>query len=182
MPVKIVWVLPEVLSAGEIRWPAPVKAVDAGLALYGYEREATLLTDITPMASMPPGEFTVAAKVTWLECLDICIPGKAELRFSLPAAKSPATAAIDPAVAPLFTAARRALPMTDPAIKANVAEKGGRFVLMTSGTRALASPVEFFPEPTGLIEAAEPQTSSQTACPAMEILRSATVTREAWAP
>ena len=162
MPVRIVWTLPEVLRAGELQFPAPTKSVDGGLALYGYDNEAAFLTEITPQATMPPGDYTISAKATWLECADICVPAKAELRFNLPVGKAGA-AATDAAAASIFTNARRALPITNPAFKFTTAEKSGRFVLITSGTRALKAPVQFFPEVAGLIEAAEDQTASLTA-------------------
>jgi thiol:disulfide interchange protein DsbD len=48
--------------------------------------------------------------VSWLECQDVCLPGKAELTLSLPVKANPSPG---PA-APLFAEARRLLPTTDP--------------------------------------------------------------------
>ena len=159
MPTKIVWTLPDGFKAGDLQWPIPARAVDAGLALYGYERSATFLTEITPGPDLPKGRFTVAAKVSWLECRDICIPGKASLEVSLPAANPLAKPALDPASKGLFAEARASMPRTSAALKASHAVEGGRLILRVEGPALkIGRPLEFFPETPGLIEAAEPQT------------------------
>lgn len=161
MPTRIVWTLPDGFKASELRWPVPVRAADGGLALYGYEHEATFLTEITPGSDLPKGRFTLAAKVTWLECKDICIPGKANLDLTLPSAPGSGRAALDPASKALFTAARAAMPRSSAAMKASHSVEGGRLILKVAGPPALGSPLEFFPDTAGLIEAAEPQTVSR---------------------
>ncbi|MBX7187944.1 MAG: hypothetical protein K1Y01_22570 [Vicinamibacteria bacterium] len=158
MPTRIVWTLPDGFKASELRWPIPMRAADGGLALYGYEHEATFLTEITPGADLPKGRFTLAAKVTWLECKDICIPGKADLDVTLKSAPGMGRAALDPASKALFAAARAAMPRASEAVKASHSVEGGRLILTVAGPPSLGSPLEFFPDTAGLIEAAEPQT------------------------
>jgi thiol:disulfide interchange protein DsbD len=137
--------------------------VDGGLALYGYEREAILLTEITPGLDLPSGRFTLAAKVSWLECRDICIPGKASLDITLPAAQGRGPAAVDPASKALFASARASMPRASLALKMSQTVEGDRLVLrITRPSQGLGSPLEFFPEKAGLIEAAQPQTVSHT--------------------
>lgn len=133
MPTRIVWTLPDGFKASELRWPVPVRAADGGLALYGYEHEATFLTEITPGSDLPKGRFTLAAKVTWLECKDICIPGKANLDLTLPSAPGSGRAALDPASKALFTAARAAMPRSSAAMKASHSVEGGRLILKVAG-------------------------------------------------
>ena len=158
MPTRVVWTLPDGFKASELQWPAPARAVDGDLALYGYEREAILLTEITPGPDLPSGRFTLAAKVSWLECRDICIPGKASLDLTLPAAPGRGPAAIDPASKPLFVSARASMPRRSGALKVSHAVEGDRLILRIAGSPpGLGSPLEFFPETPGLIEAAQPQ-------------------------
>jgi len=163
MPTRVVWTLPDGFKASELRWPTPIRAVDSGLALYGYEHEVTLLAEITPSPELPKGRFMVSGKVTWLECKDICIPGKATIDITLPLAEGAGAAALDPAAKALFAAARASLPRVSPAIKIRHAVKGDRLVLTIDGLGAtLGSPVEFFPETSGLIEAAQPRTVTRS--------------------
>ena len=159
MPTRVVWTLPDGFKASELQWPRPIRAVDAGLALYGYEHDATFLAEITPSPELPKGRFMVSAKLSWLECKDICIPGKATIDLTVPLAEGTAASALDPAAKPLFTAARASLPKAAKALKVSHAVKGDRLILTISGLPpAASSPMEFFPETSGLIEAAEPQT------------------------
>lgn len=162
MPTRVVWTLPDGFKAGELQWPIPARAVDGGLALYGYEREAIFLTEITAGSDLPKGRFTVAAKVSWLECKDICIPGKASLDLTLPSSAPSARPALDPAAKALFAGARSSMPRTTAALKAIYSTEAARVVLRVDGpAQILGSPLEFFPETAGLIEAAEPQTVSR---------------------
>lgn len=108
LPTSIDWTLPPGFSAGPIQWPAPQRIELEGLVSYGYEGEAWLLVDITPPASLRPGTRAVLrARVDWLECKEICMPGTAELELSLPVARETRPEA---ARAADFAAARAALP------------------------------------------------------------------------
>lgn len=164
LPTRVVWTLPDGFRAGDLQWPVPARAVDAGLALYGYEREAVFLTEIAPGPDLPKGRFTVAAKVSWLECKDTCIPAKVNLELTLPSAEGTGKAAIDPASRALFAAARASMPRPPAGLKASHAVDEARLVLRIDGPpQKLGSPLEFFPETAGLIEAAAPQTVSRAA-------------------
>ncbi|MEO5761865.1 MAG: protein-disulfide reductase DsbD domain-containing protein [Vicinamibacteria bacterium] len=158
MPTKVVWTLPDSFKTGELQWPTPIRTVDAGLALYGYDDEVTLLTEITPLPSLPVGNFTIAAALSWLECSDVCIPGKAKLNLTLPAADARAAPAIDSREKALFAAARASMPRAMPTLKATHAAKADQLVLSIRGATGLTAPIEFVPETGGLIEPAANQT------------------------
>jgi thiol:disulfide interchange protein DsbD len=108
----ITWQLPPGFSASAIHWPTPQRIPVAHLANFGYERETTLLTRITPPAALEAGaSIPIKADATWLVCERECIPGEASLSLDLPAAAPGATVAPpDAAIAAIFDAARRALP------------------------------------------------------------------------
>ncbi|MEO8358444.1 MAG: protein-disulfide reductase DsbD domain-containing protein [Vicinamibacteria bacterium] len=158
MPTKVVWTLPDSFKTGELQWPTPIRSVDAGLALYGYDKEVTLLTEITPLPSLPSGSFTIAAALSWLECSNVCIPGKAKLNLTLPATDAKTPPAIDPKEKALFAAARASMPQPMPTLKATHTASGDHLVLSLKGAVGLAAPLEFFPETGGLIEPAANQT------------------------
>jgi thiol:disulfide interchange protein/DsbC/DsbD-like thiol-disulfide interchange protein len=107
LPTRLKWKLPEGFAAGEIEWPVPLRLSAPPLLSYGYEHDVLLPVEIEPPASLVPGPVTLAAKVDWLECRELCIPGKADLDLTLPVqAGAPAPSP----EAPLFAEARRQLP------------------------------------------------------------------------
>lgn len=109
LPTKVKWQLPEGFSAGEIRWPSPIRFNTGPLVSYGYEHEVLLSVEIEVPARLSSKDVRLVARVSWLECQEVCLPGKAELALSLPVR---ATAAPGPD-APLFAKARRQLAAAD---------------------------------------------------------------------
>lgn len=113
LPTEIVWTLPDGFTAGDIQWPLPHKYNESGDVLtYGYETETMLLVPILPPADLRPGNsVTLKAKVSWLECEKICIPGDADAGITLPVADA------DPgrAHAALFERYRAQVPQPLPA-------------------------------------------------------------------
>lgn len=86
LPTEITWQLPEGWSAGPIRWPAPKRVYDTAgnLAGNGYEGVVYLPVELTPPAGLAPDQpVTLRAKVEWLMCKDVCIPGEAKLELTL---------------------------------------------------------------------------------------------------
>lgn len=162
MPSKVTWTLPDGFKAGELQWPAPKRSVDSGLALYGYEGEATFLAEVTPPPTLGPGRFSINAEARWLECRDICIPGKAQLGLALPSQPGGGAAPLDPGETALFASARKAMPVSAASVRATQAIQNGRLILTLRGGAALGEPFEFFPETPGLIEAAAPQVAARS--------------------
>lgn len=96
LPTTIVWTLPEGFQAGPIQWPAPEAKLEPGdIQTYAYSGRVLLLTTITPPATLSENA-TLRAKVDWLVCEKICIPGGAEVELTLPVSDtaSPANAAL----------------------------------------------------------------------------------------
>jgi DsbC/DsbD-like thiol-disulfide interchange protein len=107
LPVRITWNLPEGFSAGPIEWPAPERLPEKALMSYGYGRDVLIPIEITPPKHLAADSVTIAGKVEWLECKDICLPGSSALRLSLPVRPGP------PAVGPAsrsFARARSRIP------------------------------------------------------------------------
>ncbi len=111
LPTSVQWTLPKGLKAGKILWPTPHRYVEGGeLVTYGYMDEVLLLTEITVPPDLPSsGSVEIGAKVSWLMCKALCIPGEAELSLSLPIASQLEP---DSSVAGLFRAAHERLPRT----------------------------------------------------------------------
>jgi thiol:disulfide interchange protein DsbD len=85
-PTSIAWSLPEGFSAGPILWPLPHIIEVGPLAEYGFDGEILLLTDVR-VPEDAKGSVTLAAKVSYLVCKDICVPEAADVQLTLPVAK-----------------------------------------------------------------------------------------------
>jgi thiol:disulfide interchange protein DsbD len=85
MATKIEWQLPPGISAGEIQWPLPEKLPPLEVTTYGYENEVMLLVPLTieTNSNLPMGQIDLKAKVSWLECKDICIPANQDVEAKL---------------------------------------------------------------------------------------------------
>lgn len=91
LATTIDWKLPDDFSAGPIEWEKPTKFVEAGVTTFGYKDKTTLRTKITAPAKLKDGEtYSFSAKVKWLACKEICLPGKEKLELSVKATTSAA--------------------------------------------------------------------------------------------
>lgn len=113
LPTKIRWKVPDGFSAGEIQWPVPKRIELPPLVNFGYEGDAALLVTITPPADLSVSQVTLGADVSWLECKEECVPGKAELSVVVPVAAVPGAPSAD--MAKFFGRAREKLVPQGPA-------------------------------------------------------------------
>ena len=74
-PTKVEWELPAGVSAGETQWPVPERFVAEGLVTYAYHDEAVLLVPLKLSNGLKSGTLELKAKVSWLECEKVCLPG-----------------------------------------------------------------------------------------------------------
>jgi thiol:disulfide interchange protein DsbD len=85
LPPTVKWKLPEGVTAGPFKWPAPEAIPLATLMNFGYEHELVLPMEIKVPASAKPGDkITLTGAFDWLICQDVCIPEKAEIALTLP--------------------------------------------------------------------------------------------------
>ena len=83
MATKIKWDLPPGMTAGETLWPVPEKATVEGFTTYDYNGEVVLLVPLKLAPDLKPGTLTLKAGLTWLECKELCLPGKGSVEASL---------------------------------------------------------------------------------------------------
>lgn len=83
MATKIEWQLPPGITAGEIQWPLPEKFPPVEVTTYGYEKEVMLLVPLTLASNLPAGPLDLKAKVSWLECKDVCVPANQDVEARL---------------------------------------------------------------------------------------------------
>ncbi len=139
MPVSVSFASVPGVTIGEVQWPSPMRHVSDGELLdYIHEREVTLIFPVKIEAGMTPGTaIELAAKVDWLVCKDLCLPGAAEVKLSLPIATS-ASAGKDAA---LFAAARKSHARAPRAGEASWSWEASTLVVRVAGASALV----FFP-------------------------------------
>jgi thiol:disulfide interchange protein/DsbC/DsbD-like thiol-disulfide interchange protein len=83
MATKIEWQLPAGVAPGEIQWPLPEKFPPVEVTTYGYEKEVVLLVPLTLASNLPAGPLDLKAKVSWLECKDVCVPANQDVEAKL---------------------------------------------------------------------------------------------------
>jgi len=142
LPTRLNWDLPAGFSAGPLLWPTPEPVGDSTIPEYGYTGEALLSIEMTPPSNLSDREVLLQARVDWLECKDICIPGKAVVSLRLPVS---ATASSDPKVAELFSLARERLPRMGGSLGVRAGLGGGKLWLEIPAA-AGPGPCEFFPQ------------------------------------
>lgn len=144
--------LPQGGTAGTLQWPIPKVMNDGSVTSYGYSRKAAPV--LLPLTVTPPktlqaaSTYTVTAAATWLVCKDICVPGSADFRLSLPVAAKP----VPSAQATLFAAVDRRMPgLTH--WQAWIAPDGTLSVDGTGATRSAdLATAYFFPLQPGVID------------------------------
>jgi DsbC/DsbD-like thiol-disulfide interchange protein len=154
LPTRVKWELPQGLAAGELGWPYPSRFKTGPLVSYGYEGEVLLPVEVRVAPSLVSREVRVAARVDWLECLEMCLPGRADLSLALPVR---ATAGPGPHAA-LFAEARRRLPAKSPRWRFSLSSApGGLSLVVRSPQGAELRDAYFYAVTPRLLDYAKPQ-------------------------
>jgi len=154
LPTKVKWDLPAGLTGGELEWPRPIRFLTGPLVSYGYEHEVLHPVEIHVAPSVSAGEVRIAARLSWLECREACLPGKADLTLTLPVGD---TARPGPA-APLFARARRTIPRPDRGWTVGAAVTDAAIDLSIHPPRgAELHEAYFYPFPRRVLDYSKPQ-------------------------
>jgi len=82
-PPKITWALPKGITAGPMQFPIPSRLPLGPLMDFGYENGVVFPIQISTAPDTKPGPIHLDAKIDWLVCREVCIPGKAHLGLNL---------------------------------------------------------------------------------------------------
>src|SRR4029453_14044958 len=154
LPTQVNWSLPTAIVAGPIEWPHPHRLPAGPLVNFGYEGDTLLLTTLQVPTNLTGSAVTLNAKAEWLECKDVCIPGGADLKLTLPVKgqAAPSTHAAR------FAEARKLVPVTLPGLNARGTVDANRIrVAFELPAGRTADKLEFFPLEEGRIESAAAQ-------------------------
>jgi thiol:disulfide interchange protein/DsbC/DsbD-like thiol-disulfide interchange protein len=158
MPTTIKWTLPDGWKAGDIVWPAPSKLPTGPLMDYGYEGEILLPVALTAPASAKPGQtVTLKAKMDYLICSNVCVPGTADLTLDVKIATGAPVA--DPAWGGKIADVLAAAPKPGD-LKAAATRDASGFKLSITGDAIKGgdfADAYFFPFDGGVLDYAKPQ-------------------------
>lgn len=164
---KIKWTLPAGVTNGAIQWPVPEKVVISGETTFGYHDEAILLVPLRIAADAPAGPAKFSAKVSWLECEKLCLPGSATVDAELvigPDHKTSGHTAI-------FSAARERLPKTSgAAARAYWVDSNPTNRTLAIEWKTSASGADFFPKTVPNLTLSAKSTVGQSAPDTQKIL------------
>jgi len=162
LPTRMRWALPEGFQGGPFLWPYPETISAPPLMSYGYSHEVTLLARIDPPAELATGgTVRVGGRLDWLECEDVCLPGKAQLDLELPVRAG--TAPRNAAVAKLFDASRARLPGDGAAWATEMHTTPDRLAVSFQPPSGRPHKAYFFPEQKKVLAYAAPQQLLKTA-------------------
>ena len=128
---------------------------------FGYEDEVLFPFAFHVADSVKPGPAVLHAKVDWLVCREVCIPGKAELELSRNVQKGTAQQSVNepPLFQKFITQLPEPLPGSDRAVFQPTPD-GFRLGVDTGQREATAS---FFPEEQNILDNPAPQKAAPTA-------------------
>ena len=82
-PPRITWTLPKGITAGPMQFPIPNRLPLGPLMDFGYEDAVAFPVEISAAKDVRPGPVHLDARIDWLVCREVCIPGKAHLGLDL---------------------------------------------------------------------------------------------------
>lgn len=88
-PPKITWTLPKGITAEPMQFPIPSRLPLEPLMDFGYEDKVAFPVEIAAAKSVRPGPIHLDARIDWLVCREVCLPGKAHLGLDLTVALNP---------------------------------------------------------------------------------------------
>lgn len=107
LPAQVDWLSPPPITFGELQYPVPHKINVQPLISYGYEEPVVFLTQANIPANTPAGNLNIQAKVGFLMCKDICLPGEATLTKTITIGTN---MVVDEYAAPFLAQAKQSLP------------------------------------------------------------------------
>jgi thiol:disulfide interchange protein/DsbC/DsbD-like thiol-disulfide interchange protein len=76
---EVKWELPAGMTVGALQWPVPEEYEVAGIVTYVYHGEVLLMAPLHVASTVLEGTYELKAKVNWLECAELCLPGGADV-------------------------------------------------------------------------------------------------------
>ena len=159
-PPRIRWTLPDGIKAGAFQYPAPKRLPLGPLMDFGYEDEVLFPLTLSVEKTAKSGPAALHAKVDWLVCREVCIPGKAELEVAATVSDHPVKVVASAADADIYKRLLSRLPEPLPSSATAIfATTGTGFKLAIFTGRAETS-AAFFPVEQNILDNPAPQKAS----------------------
>ena len=162
-PPHVKWTLPEGITAEPLLFPAPHRLPLGPLMDFGYENEVLFPFRLEVAKSAKPGIAVLHAKVDWLVCREVCIPGKAELEVQQDVVATDAVTQADFAAYDIWRRLGNSLPQPAPTNFKAIFQPtaiGFRFAVETGQRETEAV---FFPSDQDILDNPAPQKLISTA-------------------
>jgi thiol:disulfide interchange protein/DsbC/DsbD-like thiol-disulfide interchange protein len=159
-PPRIRWTLPDGIKAGAFQYPAPKRLPLGPLMDFGYEDEVLFPLTLSVEKSAKPGPAPLQAKVDWLVCREVCIPGKAELEIAATVSDHPVKVVASAADADIYKRLLSRLPEPLPSSATGVfatTATGFKLAIFTGRAETSAA---FFPVDQNILDNPTPQKAS----------------------
>ena len=157
-PPHIQWTLPDGITAGPMQFPAPQRLPLGPLMDFGYENEVLFPFNLDAASSAKPGPVALHAKVAWLVCREVCIPGKAELEVDRVIAAASAQVAAVSLDREIYDRLVGRLPLPLPTADRAVFEPTASGFRLAVSTGQRETQAVFFPDDQNIVDNPAPQT------------------------
>jgi thiol:disulfide interchange protein len=162
-PPRIHWTLPDGMTAAPLQFPPPTRLPLGPLMDFGYENEVLFPFSFQVADSVKQGPAVLHAKVDWLVCREVCIPGKAELDENVQLLHAaPMPAAVSGPDQALWDRLANNLPQPLPAADTAVFQPSANGFRLAVSTGRREKKAEFFPEDQNVLNNPAPQTVTPT--------------------
>ncbi len=162
-PPHIKWTLPKGITVGPMQFPPPTRLPLGPLMDFGYEKEVLFPMSASVDQTASRDTAVLHAKVDWLVCREVCIPGKADLDLNLLVSDQPVKDAIANSGADIYKRLAGNLPQPLPAIAKAVFQVTATGFRLAVETGQRESTAVFFPAEQSIIDNPTPQTPAPTA-------------------
>ncbi len=162
-PPRMKWTLPTGITAGPLQFPAPKRLPLGPLMDFGYEDEVLFPFTLNIASNIAQSPAVLHAKVDWLVCREVCIPGKAELETTRPVTgEAPKAATVEPDAKLYWRLYNRVPPAPPATLKAGFkpTPTGFRLAVQTGQKETQAA---FFPADQNILDNPAPQKVTPTA-------------------
>ncbi len=158
-PPHITWTLPAGITAGPMQFPPPQRLPLGPLMDFGYEDGVAFPVLLSASPSMQPGKVHLDAKITWLVCSSVCLPGKAHLGLDIDVVRGPLP---EPPLVGALGEAIKGLPKPLPAEMSATALGDAKEILLTLKTGGHEEDAAFYPFDASVMQnAADQQVESR---------------------
>jgi thiol:disulfide interchange protein DsbD len=151
-PPHVKWTLPEGISTSPLQFPAPKRLPLGPLMDFGYENEVVFPFSFEVGRTAKPGPADLHAKVAWLVCREVCIPGKAELALIRNVSDHPANSVLSVSDAALIKRFAAQIPKSPPSGFKGVFQAAGSGFRLAVTTGQRETDAEFFPTDQNVLD------------------------------